>query len=219
VLARAPQDFPETPLPASHRKNLRRLAREKTQLGPLRFVEATSPGAMNPALETLMVLEAAGWKGDRGTAMVQNARLSCFIRVSMRQMAASHEASVMTLMLGETPVAAALMLEQKGVHFCYKIAHDPAFARYSPGMVLAHEIGLRLQAKPGFIRADSCVDTADSFMARVWPDRASFGDVMLALADHRTPAIAAMQLRERLRRRLRAGAKRLYHGLNRRLGR
>jgi CelD/BcsL family acetyltransferase involved in cellulose biosynthesis len=188
------------------------------ELGPLRVVEAASPAAINPALETLMVLEAAGWKGARGTAMVQNARLSCFIRAGMRQMAANHEASVMTLMLGDTPVAAALMLEQKGVHFCYKIAHDPAFARFSPGMVLAHEIGLRLQAKPGFIRADSCVDSADSFMARVWPESVPFADVMLALAGRRTPAVAAMQLRERLRRRLRAGAKRLYHRMIRRPG-
>jgi CelD/BcsL family acetyltransferase involved in cellulose biosynthesis len=204
---------------ASHRKNLRRLSRRMAELGALHVVEAASPAAINPALETLMVMEAAGWKGSRGTAMVQNARLSCFIRASMRQMAASREASVMTLMLGETPVAAALMLEQRGVHFCYKIAYDPAFAKLSPGMVLAHEIGLLLQAKPGFIRADSCVDSADSFMARVWPESVPFGDVMLALPGRRTPAVAAMQLRERLRRRLRAGAKRLYYGLNHRLGR
>jgi CelD/BcsL family acetyltransferase involved in cellulose biosynthesis len=212
-------EAPQASRSASHRKNLRRLSRRMAELGELRVVEASSPAAVNPALETLMVMEAAGWKGARGTAMVQNARLSCFIRVSARLMAANHEASVVTLMLGETPVAAALMLEQKGVHFCYKIAFDPAFARFSPGMVLAHEIGLKLLAKPDFIRADSCVDSADSFMARVWPEGVAFGDVMLALADHRTPAVAAMQFRERLRRRLRAGAKRIYHGLNRRLGR
>jgi CelD/BcsL family acetyltransferase involved in cellulose biosynthesis len=205
--------------PASHGRNLRRLARQMAALGPLRFVEATSPAAIKPALETLLVLEAAGWKGERGTAMVQNARLSCFIRSTVRQMAGHQEASVTTLMLGETPVAAALLLEQKGVHFCYKIAFDPAFSRFSPGMLLAQEIGIRLREKPGFIRADSCVDSAASFMSRVWPESVRFGDVMLALADHRTPAVAAMQLRERLRRRLRAGAKSLYHGLNLRLGR
>jgi CelD/BcsL family acetyltransferase involved in cellulose biosynthesis len=199
----------------SHRKSLRRLGREMAELGPLRFVEASTPAAIGPALEALMVMEAAGWKGLRGTAMVQNARLSCFIRVSMRQMAASHEASVTTLMLGETPIAAALMLEQKGVHFCYKIAYDPAFARFSPGTALAREIGLRLQEKPGFLRADSCADAAGGFMSRVWHESVRFGDVMLALPCRRTPASAAMRLRERLRRRLRAGAKRLYHGLKR----
>jgi Acetyltransferase (GNAT) domain len=197
------------------RHKLRRLRRRLDAAGTVRFVEATARAHVNQALETLMVLEAAGWKGKRGTAMAQNARISCFMRSAMRQMAERGQVIIFTMLSGETPVAAALILETQGTCFCFKIAHDPAFAKYSPGMILAEEVGLRLSARPGFHYADSCVDQEHSFMNRVWAEKASFGDVMIALQARATPAASAMHLRERLRRRIRSEMKSLYHRLRR----
>jgi CelD/BcsL family acetyltransferase involved in cellulose biosynthesis len=198
-----------------HHQNLRRLARRMGKAGPLRLVEATGRAAVSAALERLMVIEAAGWKGARGTAMVQDARVSCFIRSAVRQLAARGEASIFTLQCGETPVAAALILEQAGFYSCFKIAYDPAFARYSPGIILAHEVGQRLAARPGFREADSCVEAEGSFMARIWAQDRPFGDVMIALQPYDTLAASGMRLREGLRRRMRLGAKRAYLRLRR----
>ncbi|MGL4729360.1 MAG: GNAT family N-acetyltransferase [Bosea sp. (in: a-proteobacteria)] len=198
-------------------RNLRKLVKRLHELGTLRLAEANTKPEINQALEALMVLEAASWKGERGSAMVQDTRISCFIRSTVRQMAARGQASIITMASGETPIAAALILEAQGVYFCFKIAYDPAFAKYSPGMILAHEIGMRLSARPGFRYADSCVDNADSFMSRVWQDRACFGDMMIDLQGHATPAASAMQMREQLRRRVRASAKAIYHQLYHRL--
>src|SRR5262249_45716554 len=55
------------------RKKLKELRRQHNRLsehGPVTFEVATTPDAVGRAVETFLVLEASGWKADRGTALV-----------------------------------------------------------------------------------------------------------------------------------------------------
>ena len=64
-------------------KKLKELRRQRNRLaehGAVHFDVARTPAEVATALETFLALEASGWKGQRGTALVQNAGDAAFIR-------------------------------------------------------------------------------------------------------------------------------------------
>ncbi len=212
VLTAAEQETVPTASPR-HRQNLRRLRRRLDDLGPLQIEEAKTGRALNDGLETLMALEALGWKGHCGTALAQNTRTASFTRSMVRQLAPHGDVTVFTLWSAETPVAAALIVGHLGRHYCFKIAYNPDFARFSPGIILAEAVGERLLLQPGFICADSAADDETSFMNRVWPGRTKIADVILRPATTHQAVTRVMLAHQHASRALRTAAKGVYHQL------
>lgn len=196
--------------PSRLRHDIERRRRRLAETGDIRFEEASSGQALRNAIESFMILEASSWKGIRGTALVQSARTSCFIRNASRMLARNGQCSVLTLFCGVAPVAAAITLETGGRSWAYKIAHDGAFARMSPGMILATEFCRRQQAKAVGHVTDSCMDEPNPSVARLWSEHAPYGDLLVSTTPGKTPGAVAMRLRERWRRNLRGAAKVMY---------
>jgi len=64
-------------------KKLKELRRQRNRLaghGGVDFSIARTPGDVAAAIETFLKLEASGWKGKRGTALVQDGGDATFIR-------------------------------------------------------------------------------------------------------------------------------------------
>ena len=197
-------------LPSKLRSDLERRRRRLADHGEIRFVETSSGSALRDAVETYMILEASSWKGRRGTALVQNARTSCFIRAASRMMSLHGHFNVLTLHSGDVPIAAAITLEANARSWAYKIAYDDAFAKMSPGLILAAEFCRRQQAKPAGHITDSCMDEPNPILAQLWNDEANYGDLLVATTPGKTPGAIAMRMRERFRRYLRSSAKIIY---------
>ncbi|MCK1271989.1 MULTISPECIES: GNAT family N-acetyltransferase [unclassified Bradyrhizobium] len=165
-------------------KKLKELRRQRHRLeehGAIVFDVARSPDEIGPALETFLQLEASGWKGKRGTALVQHAGDATFIRRAARALAETAQCEIVTLRAGATPVAAGIVLRHQDRAFFFKLGIDERFARYSPGVQLTLELTRRLCADPAIASADSTASADHPMINPIWRGRFAVGDVLITL--------------------------------------
>ena len=91
-------------------------------------------------LEEGLRIEAAGWKGERGSAILSTPATADFYRAVARWAAERGWLRLCFLRLDGAAVAFDLALETGGVHYLLKTGYDPALARLSPGNLLRREM-------------------------------------------------------------------------------
>ena len=87
--------------PKKH-KELRRQRNRLAEHGAIRFDVARTPDDVATALETFLTLEACGWKGNRGTALLQDQGDAAFIRRATKALAETAQCEIVTLHAGDT---------------------------------------------------------------------------------------------------------------------
>jgi CelD/BcsL family acetyltransferase involved in cellulose biosynthesis len=120
------------------RANLRRARRQLEEQGTLtlRHVEDFD----QDALDKFYALEASGWKGQQGTAIICNQNTKLFYDEIARAAAGNGYLSLDFLELNGRPMAAHYALNVRGRYFLAKAGYDERFHRYSPGQLLVNEI-------------------------------------------------------------------------------
>ena len=104
-------------------------------------------GELDGALGEFLALEAAGWKGARGTAIAADpARARFYTRVA-RDAAARGALAMRTLTLDGRAVAVHLGLVHGGVFHLPKTAYDEALGNVSPGQLLQREVLAECEAR------------------------------------------------------------------------
>nr|WP_246551008.1 GNAT family N-acetyltransferase [Bradyrhizobium liaoningense] len=176
-------------LGAKKLKELRRQRHRLEEHGPVTFDVARRPDEIRPALETFLQLEASGWKGKRGTALVQHAGDATFIRRAVPALAETAQCEIITLRAGTTPVAAGIVLRHQDRAFFFKLGIDERFARYSPGVQLTIELTRHLCADPAIASADSTASSDHPMINPIWRGRFAVGDVLIPLRRH-DPVVA-----------------------------
>jgi len=140
---------PESRLNARRRSDVRRARRIAERLGGVK-VEVTTPttAEVEPLLEEALTVEAASWKGPRGSALlVDPARRTFFDHYAL----AAAEQGILRLAflrIGGRAAAMQLAVESGGRFWLLKIGYDAAFGRCSPGTLLMIET-LRYAAQRG----------------------------------------------------------------------
>ena len=120
--------------------------------GEIQVVDHTlEPGAW----EAFLAMEDSGWKAERGTALGSSAADAAFFRRMCAGMSAAGRLEVVGLEVGGRTVAMECHLVDGDVLYSFKIAHDPAFRKFSPGTQLKYRVIERL-AERGLRLADSC---------------------------------------------------------------
>ncbi|MBR0846898.1 GNAT family N-acetyltransferase [Bradyrhizobium diazoefficiens] len=168
-------------LGAKKLKELRRQRHRLEQHGPVTFEVARKPDEIGPALETFLQLEASGWKGARGTALVQHAGDAAFVRRAVLALAETAQCEIVTLSAGATPAAAGIVLRHQDRAFFFKLGIDERFARYSPGVQLTLDLTRHLCADPGIASADSTASADHPMINPIWRGRFAIGDVLIPL--------------------------------------
>lgn len=176
-------------LGAKKLKELRRQRHRLEEHGPVAFAVARKPDEIGPALETFLQLEASGWKGKRGTALIQHAGDATFIRRAVPALAETAQCEVITLRAGTTPVAAGIVLRHQDRAFFFKLGIDERFARYSPGVQLTLDLTRHLCADPAIASADSTASADHPMINPIWRGRFAIGDVLIPLRRH-DPVVA-----------------------------
>jgi hypothetical protein len=201
-------------LGAKKLKELRRQRRRLADHGPVSFNAARTPDEVREALETFLTLEASGWKGQRGTALLQRAGDSRFVRTAAPMLAKTGACEIVSLHAGTTPIAAAILIRHQDRAFYFKIGIDETFAKFSPGVQLTLDLTRYLCADPFVATADSTADAGHTMIEPIWRGRLRIGDVLLPLY-RRDPtvaigraALAAHSHARQLARRLRLHLKR-----------
>jgi CelD/BcsL family acetyltransferase involved in cellulose biosynthesis len=121
-------------LAGKFRRELRRRTRQLEALGEvtLRRVDHADP----TALREFYALEAAGWKGQQGTAISSSPATLSFYDDIARTAAQEGYLTMYFLDLDGRAIAAHLSLSYGGGYFTAKVAYDENFSRYSPGQQL-----------------------------------------------------------------------------------
>jgi CelD/BcsL family acetyltransferase involved in cellulose biosynthesis len=183
-------------------KELRRQRHRLAEHGEVSFEVARTPGDAARALEIFLVLEASGWKAQRGTALTQDDGDAAFIRRAVTALAEDGQCEIVTLRAGATPVAAAIVLRHLTRAFYFKLGVDERFAKFSPGVQLTLDLTRHLCADPAIAMVDSMAAADHPMINPIWRGRLAIGDVLIPLRRNDPIAAlihAAMTLRQRIR--------------------
>lgn len=153
------------PLAKEQRRQFRRLA-EMGDLASLSTARGHDPQA---AMAAFLRLEAAGWKGARGTAFLSLPEGELFVRKAIGGLMGRGQARIDLLSLSGRPVAAGVAVMAGGRAWYWKTAYDEAFARFSPGLLVSHGLGEGLLEQHGLV--DSCAIPGHPMIDRLWPER------------------------------------------------
>uniref|UniRef100_UPI000305458D GNAT family N-acetyltransferase n=1 Tax=Bradyrhizobium sp. (strain ORS 278) TaxID=114615 RepID=UPI000305458D len=197
-------------LGAKKLKELRRQRHRLAEHGAVRVAIARAPGEVAAALETFLALEASGWKGRRGTALIQHDGDAAFIRRAAPTLAYHGACEIISFFAGETAVAAGLVLRHQDRAFFFKLGVDERFAKYSPGVQLTLELTRHLCNDPTISSADSTAGPDHPMINPIWRGRLSIGDVLIPLYD-RDPAVEIVHAALIARREAQALARRSVH--------
>jgi CelD/BcsL family acetyltransferase involved in cellulose biosynthesis len=194
---------------AKKRKELRRQRKRLAEGGTLKSSTVREPAAMAAALGDFLELEAAGWKGRAGTAARTQDPVRVFIEKAVTGLARDGKARIALLSAGDRPIAAIVTLRSGATAWCWKIAYDEAFARFSPGVQLLLEVTQALLDDPNVACADSCATADHPMIDHIWRERLGLADRLVRLGPQRQLAFAVACTLERLRRTAIAGVKRV----------
>jgi len=217
AVLRAPTDGVDARAYSKESKEMRRQRRRLGELGALTAESVRDRKGVREAFEHFLALEATGWKGRRGTAMMQTTAAAAFARSMTRALAGQDACRIDTISLDGRPIAVGIVIESGGRAVYWKTAYDEALARFSPGVQLTLDITAR-QLAAGKVSGGKRVRLTDSgaveghpMIDKLWPERLCVVDLFLGLDPARAAAANAAASREALRRGVRGVVKRAYH--------
>jgi len=194
------------------RKEMRRLMRRLGDHGKVRFASLSGSEAIQ-GFEAFLHLEAAGWKGRSGTALMSLPETVAFARLAIEQRAGADGVRIDQLWAGNTLVAALVLFQDGGRVYSWKIAFDEDFARYSPGAQIALQALKINLALPNFKGADSLAIPGHTMIEPLWRGRLETGTLLYAQGAlgglKQTLCEADVKLEQKLRRVARAVKRRL----------
>lgn len=118
------------------RSELRRRRKRLGEIGELRLEIVNGERELEARLEEAFGVEAAGWKGVRGTAMTSHTATRTFYSGAARWAAGAGFLRLAFLRLDNRAIAFDYCFELDGTHYLVKTGYDPAFEKYGPGMLL-----------------------------------------------------------------------------------
>jgi CelD/BcsL family acetyltransferase involved in cellulose biosynthesis len=121
-------------------RELRRRRRRLDEQGRLALEVGDGSDRLDELLDEGFRVEAAGWKGERGSAVASDAATRCFYGDVARWAAERGWLRLAFLRLDGRPLAFDYCLEQGGVHYLLKTGYDPAYRAFGPGMLIRHEM-------------------------------------------------------------------------------
>ncbi|MBV8836851.1 MAG: GNAT family N-acetyltransferase [Alphaproteobacteria bacterium] len=194
-------------------KELRRQRRRLLDRGQLKTLVARDPDAIPRALSDHLALEAAGWKGRRGSAAGQDAAVRGFIESALGALARDGNVRIERLMQNNHALATTITLQNGSSAWFWKVAYDEDFARHSPGVQATLDLTEHLLAEPNVLRVDSCASAGHAMIDHLWRERLSLGDLLIAPSRAALAQFRIARHLETLRRALETTAKAVRNGL------
>jgi CelD/BcsL family acetyltransferase involved in cellulose biosynthesis len=119
--------------------NLRRRRRRLEALGTVRVEHVTGGADLQARLDEGFAIERSGWKGKKGTAILQDAKTYGFYSELAHTAAARNYLSLLFLTLDDKPIAFHYGLMYGGTCYVPKLGYDEAYKECSPGLLLMED--------------------------------------------------------------------------------
>jgi CelD/BcsL family acetyltransferase involved in cellulose biosynthesis len=193
-------------------KKLKELRRQRNRLaddGEVRFSVSVSPQQTQAALEQFLKLEAAGWKGKRGTALGAQQGLNRFIREVARKLSPQGNFEVATLTRGADAIASGIVVRHGKRAYFFKTAYDERLSKCSPGVQLTLDLTRHLCADETLSSVDSTAAADHPMINQVWKGRLALAETLMPLRTGPSASIFAAVISGR--RVLREAARRIVH--------
>lgn len=194
-------------LASRRRKEFARQMRRLGELGAVSVEAATEPLAVDRVFTEFLALEQAGWKGAGGSALASQPAISAFAAQAVRAMAIAGACRISSLRLDGRPIAVAVSFVARSLQCSWKIAHDPAFERFSPGAQLMLELGTAALRDAGIQRVDSLAAPDHPMIDHLWRDRQEMATLVVGPPSRSLlygVGLTSARLLNRTRARLRA---------------
>ena len=162
-------------------KELRRGVRRLGDLGALLFTTATEVADVNAAVADFFRLERRGWKGRAGTAASQHDEVCRFIAAAIGALAAEGRVMIDRMLLDGRAIAATITLRGGDTAWFWKIVYDETYAQHSPGVILTYAVTEELVDDLSIVRTDSCAAPNHPMIDRVWRERLTLADRLIAV--------------------------------------
>lgn len=165
---------------SKHRRQLKRKEQQLAAQGRLEYTEFHGDGDREAILAEFLRLEASGWKGKAGSALIFDPPSLGFFLGAARAGFPHGRMQIITLRLDGRPIAQKCeLLSLPGV-FSFKIAYDEEFARFSPGLLLDVHLIYRWHACPEIRWVDACTRPDNYKFNNLWHDRRMIQTILLA---------------------------------------
>jgi CelD/BcsL family acetyltransferase involved in cellulose biosynthesis len=160
------EEFEATMSPG-RRSDLRCYRRRAEKLGKVEFgVVQPEVGTLTPHLQELFRVEASGWKGRAGSAILYQPSILRFYTEYAQSAAETGSLRLFFLRVGGKTVAARMGVEHSNRLWDLRLGYDEAFSRCAPGVLLTHET-LRYAVERG-LEAHEFLGQAEAW-ERHWP--------------------------------------------------
>ena len=196
-----------------HRAEYRRLRRRLSEQGKLEMQIWSGSDQVLQWIDEFIALEAAGWKGRRGTAIAANPSHVKFIQNSLSQLAERGMLKFWRLSLDGRVIASMFGFASGQQGWMGKIAHDESLSKYSPGVLLSLDL-TRDWLSSGEVKiVDSCAEPGFVMIERIWRDRLAMADILLSVPDCSKASFNRTRMVETARLKMRKTARKIVRKL------
>ena len=194
----SPDAYFEASTSGKKRKELRRQYNRLADEGAVAFARSTDGAGLCGWIDAFLDLEAAGWKGEAGSALASAGRTARMFRRTLEGAAAAGRLERLTLTLDGRPIAMLANFIVPPGAYSFKTAYDEKMARFSPGVLLQRE-NLALLARDDIDWCDSCAAADHPMIERIWREKRSVARVSIAIGGRARRALAQRLFRAETR--------------------
>lgn len=166
----SPEAYLASAMSQKKRKELRRQRARLAEEGAVTFERPGDACDLAAWTAEFLALEAAGWKGEAGSALASAAQTRDFFTATLIGAAAAGKLERLALRLDGRAIAMLVNFITPPGAYSFKTAFDEDYARFSPGMLLQLE-NLSLLERPDIDWADSCAAEGHPMIERLWRER------------------------------------------------
>lgn len=113
--------------------DLHKMIRKLNKIGPLEFVDLSSPDRSGEAIDRLQRLDGLTWQGQQGTGLFSTPDNERFYRRLLSFADPGIGVRLFLATVNAQDIAYSLTLRTANVCYGLKMGYDPQYARYSPG--------------------------------------------------------------------------------------
>lgn len=161
------------------RSSLKRNRKRLREKGRVEMRVFTSGPELETAVEDFLKIEAAGWKGQRGTALASSDSTAEFARQVFGDADGKSITRAEVLYLDEHPIAVSLSISVGKIAFTLKCTYDEAYRSYGPGLLLEQDIIEDFLNTHWAERLDSAITASGHVLEGMWKDSIRVGDLLL----------------------------------------
>lgn len=187
-----PERYLETHIRPKKRKEWRRLHHRLAELGRIEIRALTDEEDLDVWRDKFLQLESAGWKGTQGAALANAAETRAFFQSMMDGARKAGRLECLRMNLDDTAIAMLVNFRTPPASWSFKIAHDPQFGRFSPGVMVELEALARVLTDPDIAWMDSCAAQDHPMINSLWAERRELVQVSVPFAGARRHGLFAL---------------------------